>query len=141
MILLGELLVVDRDLLGVGQRVEHEAGAHRLLGGLAGLGVELLARAPLGLQELGELVLVVVEAVDGVVHGAVDLGLDDALGQRHVRGVDDGLEDLVAGLADLLHAAHPAEPLAQVGGQLVERVELAGQLGELVVGRRAAGAP
>ena len=35
--------VVDRDLLGVGQRVEHQPGADRLLGLRAGLGVELLA--------------------------------------------------------------------------------------------------
>ena len=34
---------------------------------------------------------------------------------------------------DLLHVLDPAEPLAQVGAQLVQGVELAGQLGELVV--------
>ena len=46
------------------------------------------------------------------------------------------VEDLVAGLGELLHAPDLPEPGAQVVGQLVERVELAGELGELVVRRR-----
>ena len=69
---LGELLVVDRHLLGVGQRVEHEPHADRLLGVLAGLGVELLAGLAVLLEELGELRLVVVERVDRVVHPRVE---------------------------------------------------------------------
>ena len=131
---LGQLSWSDRHLLGIGQLVEHEPHADRLLGVLAGLGVELLAGLAVLVEELGELLLVVVERVDRVVHARVELGLDDALGQRHLGGVDERVEHLVAGRRELLHLLDAAEAGAQVGGQLVERVELAGQLGELVVG-------
>ena len=100
----------------------------------AGLRVELLAGLALGLQVLGELGLVVVERVDRVVLARLELGLDDGLRQRHLGGVQQRVQHLVPGLHGLLHLLHPAHPLPQVGAQLVEGVELAGQLGELVVG-------
>ena len=99
--------------------------------------VELLARLALRVEELGEALVVVLEGVDGVVEARLDLGGDDALRQRHLGGVDERLEALVARLADLAHALHLAQPGTQVVGQLVEGVELAGELGELVVPRPA----
>jgi hypothetical protein len=63
----------------------------------------------------------------------VDLGLDQGLGHRHVARREQGLEHLVAGLDALLHPLGLLDLLAQVGAELVEGVELAGQLGEVVV--------
>ena len=68
-----------------------------------------------------------------VVLAGVDLGLDRRFGQRHVDDLVQLVDQLVAGLGALLVAAHPGEPLAQIGLQLVEGVELAGRGGELVV--------
>ena len=95
--------VADRDLLGVGQRVQQQPGAHRLLGLGPGLGVELLAGLALPGQELGEPLLVVVEGVHRVVLAGIDLGLDHALRQRHLGGLDQRLEHLVPGLVGLVH--------------------------------------
>src|SRR5215207_1785960 len=130
---LGELLVVDRHLLLLGEGVEDQAGLDVALGLGPDVRVELLARLALGVEELGEPVVVVVKGVHGVVDARLDLGGDDALRQRDVRGVDERVEDLVAGLGDLLHALDLAEPGAQVFRELVEGVELAGELRELVV--------
>ena len=63
----------------------------------------------------------------------VHLVLDDALGHRDIEGVDEVLEDLVAGLQALL------ELLGALGGgvhlclELIESVELRRQLGEVVI--------
>jgi hypothetical protein len=110
------------------------AVADGLLGLLARLGVELLAGLVLRGEELAELVLVVVEGVHRVVGAGLDLGGDDRLRQRHLGVLDELVQETVTGLRGLLHPLGPAQTLAQVLGQLVERVELRGQLGELVVG-------
>jgi hypothetical protein len=52
---------------------------------------------------------------------------------RDLGGLDELLERLVAGRVDLLDLLDLAEPLAQVALELVQGVELARQLGELVV--------
>ena len=49
------------------------------------------------------------------------------------RWLEQRVEHLVPGLGDLLRFLHPADLLGQVGAQLVDGVELAGQLGEVVV--------
>ena len=56
-------------------------------------------------------------------------------------GLEQRLEHLVAGLDALLELLGPLGLRAQVGAQLVEGVELAGQLGEVVVRPRGARAP
>ena len=76
--------------------------------------------------------LVVLQAVLALEVG-VDLGLDDGLGDRHLDGLQQLLEDLVASLDALLEAPRLLDLLHDVGTQLVEGVELGGQLGEVVV--------
>ena len=58
---------------------------------------------------------------------------DDALGQRELDLREQRLEDAVARLDALLQLLHPLDPGADVAAQLVEGVELAGGLGEVVV--------
>ena len=74
------------------------------------------------------------ELVDHGLLAALDLLADDALRRRHLGGRDQLPPAPCPGRR---RAARPActrlTPLAQVGAQLVEGVELAGQLGELVV--------
>ena len=78
--------------------------------------------------------LVVVEAVDRVVQGVVDLGLHDLLRQRHLGLLEQHLQRLVADLLGLLDALHPLHLLGEAVLELVDRVEFACQLGEFVVG-------
>ena len=92
------------------------------------LGLEALAGA---LVDLGA-VLVVLEATLAL-EVAVHLGRDDALGDRHLDLVEDGLEQLVAGRDALGELGVDLGLGGEVGLELVERVELGGQLGELVV--------
>ena len=58
---------------------------------------------------------------------------DHLLGERHLDPLEQALEDGVASRGGLLEALAPAEPLADVGLELLGGVELAGELGELVV--------
>ena len=81
---LGEVLVGDPDLLGIGERVEHELGLDRLLGAAAHLGVDVGLALLLRLQVvlpahagLGQL------PVD-VLLPPVELGLHDGVRQRYV---------------------------------------------------------
>ena len=67
-----------------------------------------------------------------------DLVVDGPLGQRDLDLAEQRLEDLVAGLHALLEPLDAFEPRPQVGSQLVEGVELARRLGEVVVEGRAA---
>src|SRR5690606_36394808 len=88
----------------------------------------------LGLEQLVQLGLVVIELVDRVVQRAVDLGLDGGLGDRDLDGLEENLEDLVADLAGLLDLLDALDALAEVGLELADGVELARELRELVVG-------
>ena len=83
------------------------------------------------LVDLGA-VLVVVEAVLAL-EVLVDLGLDDAVGHGHVDGLEEVLEHLVAGLDALLVLLGLLGLRRDVGAQLLEGVELGGELGEVVV--------
>ena len=121
---LDELGLLDPDLELLGDGVEEELGLQRLAGALLDLGA----------------VLVVVEAVLAL-EVLVHLGLDDAVGHGHVDGLEQVLEHLVAGLDALLVLLGLLGLRGDVGAQLVEGVELGGELGELVVERRAARGP
>ena len=63
----------------------------------------------------------------------VQLVLDELLRQRDVDGVHERLDGLVPGLRGLLELLDPLELLAGVFLQLVQRVELARELREVVV--------
>ena len=106
------------------------------IGALTQVGVELFLGLALRLEESLEQVLVVVHRVDDVVLAIAGLGRDRRLGRVELDVVDQVLEHLVARLRSLAQCLDPSEPGAQVGAQLVDGVELARQLGEVVVGRR-----
>ena len=89
---------------------------------------------PWASSALREGVLVVVELVDRVVHGVVDLRLHDLLGQRDLGLVEQHFEGLVADLLGLLDALDPLDLFLEARLQLVDGVEFACQLGEFVVG-------
>ena len=96
--------------------------------------VEQELRRDLLTRRSGDLgaVLVIVEtvlALEVVRH----LFGDDGLGHRDVELLEEDLEDLVAGLDALLEALGSLDLAAQVGLELVDRVERRRQLGELVV--------
>ena len=114
---LGELVLADLDLLGLGDRVEHDLG-------LEGLGA--------GLGDLGA-VLVVLEAALGL-EVTVHLVLDDAVGDRHVDELDELVDEQVAGLGALAERLVAGDLLREARRELVERVELARDLREVVVG-------
>ena len=63
----------------------------------------------------------------------LDLGLDQGLGQRDLDRLEQLGQDLVPGLRALLELLGALGLRGHVGPQLVDRVELRGQLGELVV--------
>ena len=130
---LGQIVLSDLDLQLVGDGIHQQLGLDRLLRVAAVVGVEFFAAAALLGELLGELLLVVVHTVDGVVQGVVDLGLHHLLRQRHVDLFEQLLDGLVPDLLSLLHPLDLGDLLAQVLAQLVDGVELAGQLGEIVV--------
>jgi hypothetical protein len=70
-----------------------------------------------------------------VLEVALDLGRDQALRQRHLDLGEQRLERVVARLDTLLQLLVAGQPGPQVGLQLVQGVELAGQLREVVVER------
>ncbi len=84
------------------------------------------------LADLGA-VLVVLEATLGL-QVTVHLGLDDAGRDRDLDGLEQLLEQRVAGLDGLGRRLGAGGLVAQVGGELLEGVELARELGEVVVG-------
>ena len=132
--MVGQLLLGDLGLLGLGQLVEEQLGAHGLFGGGAGVGVELLAGGALRLEHAVQHGLVAAELAEQLLQLAVDLLLDDALRQRHLGLLEGRGEDLVADLLGLLALLGVLDLLGQVLAQLVDGVELGGHLGELVVG-------
>ena len=117
----------------LGDRVEDELRAHRLLGALAQLGGELLAGLALRLEVAVEQRVVVAEGVHDVVlaHSTSEVTADSGSGNSTV--AMQVLEQLVPRLRALLEDLDAAQPGTQVGTQFVDGVELAGQLGELVV--------
>jgi len=77
----------------------------------------------------------VAERVDDLVLLALDLLLDDLLRQRDLDLGEQLVEDGVADLVGLLELLGLLDALAEAGAQLLDGVELAGHLGELVVDR------
>ena len=75
----------------------------------------------------------IAELLLDVLATGVELVGDHDLGQRDLDLLQQGLEHGVAGGGGLLEALAAAEALAHVGGELLDGVELGGQLGELVV--------
>ncbi len=61
------------------------------------------------------------------------LGLDEGVGHGDLEGLQELVEHLVAGLDALLEGLAAAGPLGDVGAQLLQRLELRGLLGEVVV--------
>src|SRR5450830_1267558 len=113
-----QLVLVDLDLEVLRERVEQDLVAQRRRGLLPDLDAVLgVVDATLGLQVTRH------------------LGLDDALRDRDLRGGDQLLEELVTRLDGLVRGLDARDLLAQVRGELLEGVELARELGEVVVGR------
>src|SRR5699024_7590325 len=112
-----ELGLADLDILGFGDGIEDELGAQVALGLLGDLGA----------------VLVIIETVLGL-EVTLDLVVDDLGRNGTLEGLDEVLEDLVACLHALVGLLLLAGLLAQVLTQFGDRIELTGQLGEVVVG-------
>ena len=128
-----ELVLVDAELLLGGHLVEEQLSDDRVTDPALEVGLELLLGLALVLEVLLQGDAGVGELLLDVAAAGVELVGDDGLGQRHVDPLEQCLEDGVAGGGRLLEALAAAEPLTHVGGQLVDGVELRGQLGELVV--------
>ena len=132
--MLGELLLADVELLPLDQLVEDELRLDALDRRFLGLGVELLGGLALDLQVLLEgqahlAELVVLE----VVLAGLDLVLEQLLRDGDLDQLEQLLQHTLLGLGGLVVLLHVLEALAAVGAQLLERVELGGELCELVV--------
>ena len=132
--LVAELVVGDLDVLGVGEGVEQQLDLDALGGRLGQLGVDLLLGlllerrgSPPGRRRCAR------AGRPSPACGCSTSSLTTPSGAGTSAASTSCLERLVAGGVELLDLLDPAEPLAQVVAQLVEGVELAGQLGELVV--------
>ena len=115
---LRELVLADLDLLRLDDRVEQDLGAERLLARLGDLGA----------------VLVVLEAVL-VLEVTVHLVVDELRRNGDLDALEQLVDDLVAGLGAL--AERPSslrDLLLEVGLELLDGVELARDLREVVVG-------
>ena len=75
----------------------------------------------------------IAELLLDVLATGVELVGDHDLGERDRDLLQQGLEDRVAGGGGLLEALAATQALAHVGGELLDGVELGGELGELVV--------
>ncbi len=130
---LGQLLLLDGDLLALGQLVEHELGRDRVARGLLQLALELVDGLLLGVEVGLELQALHRELLLDVLAAGLHLGLDQRVGDRHLDQVEDLLHERVAGLGGLLEALAVAQAHADVVLELGDGVELRGHLGELVV--------
>ena len=105
---LGELVLLDGELLLLGERVEDELGLHGLLGALRDLGGELLVGLALALERRTRLST----PADSSWWSRLARGRrprpSRRLGQRDVDELVQLLDELVASLRALLVAAAPA---------------------------------
>src|SRR5918995_3581465 len=132
-VLLGELVRVEP---GLGGALD-DVGGQLLLRHLQFLGPDQLVEdelrsevSPQVLLELGAVAVVTVSVGEVLL----DLCGDDAFRQGNLAGVgEQSVEHLVPSIDRLLEALDPLRSLPQVGAQLVQGVELAGHLCELVV--------
>ncbi len=132
--MLGELLLVDVQLLLVDELVEDELRLDALDRLLGELGVELLGRLALDLEVLLDVQAHLAELVVlQVVLAGLDLVLEQLLGDRDLDQLQQLLQDALLGLRGLVVLLHVLEALAAVGLELVKSVELAGHLREVVV--------
>src|SRR6185312_13777710 len=114
---LGELVLADLDLLLLGDDIQQDLAAEGLLAGLRDLGAVHVVFEP---------VLVLEVTVHLVEH--------ELLRNGDVERLEQFVDDLVARLSALLEDLGLAELLAQICLQLVDGVELARDLGEVIVG-------
>ncbi len=110
---------LDLHLLLLGDRVEQDLRAEGLLAGFGDLGAVRIVFEPALLLEV-----------------AVHLVVDEPLRNRDVDLLEQLVDDLVAGLDALAELLRLGELLAQIAAELADGVELAGDLGEVVIGGR-----
>ena len=135
----GQLILLDADLVVVSHLVEDDLSLEGVEGALLDLSPEVVGVVGLllGLLEvlldrhasLGQLL------ADLLTTG-LKLGVDEGGRQLDVNLGDNFLEDLVTSVGSLVQTGHVLEGGAQVGTHLVDGVELADELGEVVVNGR-----
>ena len=131
---LGEVVLTDLNLKVVGKGIKQQLALDLGFGRSASLGFELVTRRALLGEQLIELGLVVINALDGVLQDTVVLSLHDRLGQRHVDLVEKRIGGGRENLLGLLGTLGGPNLLAELGAQFVDGVEFAGELSELVIG-------
>ena len=130
---LGQFVVIDGDLFGVGDFVEHELGDERVTDTLVEVGIELVDRLFFGFEILLECQSGITELLLDLFATGGDLVADGAVGQGRVDLIEDLLEDGVAGFAGLLDALATGHTFGDIGAKFFDRVEFGGGLRELVV--------
>ena len=130
---LGQLLLLDPDLLLLGDLVEDQLGGDGVTNAALEVCLELLDRLLLVLEVLLEGEAGEAELLLDALTARVELVGDDALRQRDLDLLQEGLENGVTGGRGLLEALAVAEAAADVLLELLDGVELAGELGEVVV--------
>jgi hypothetical protein len=119
--------------LGLGHRLQHQLGADGPLGLGAQVGLHVVAGLPQGLEVLLQVGAHHAQLLGEPVGPVVQLVVDHRLGQGNLDLVEVGLEDPGLQLAGPLRLGRALQALAQVGPELLQGVELAGLLGEVVV--------
>ena len=128
-----QVLLVDADLLLLGDRVEDELRSDGVADATLEVGLELLRRLALVLEVLLHGQTGIHQLLLDVLATGVELIGDHRLGQRDLDLLEQGFEDGVTRGDGLLEALAATEALLDVSDQLVDGVELGGQLGELLV--------
>ena len=128
-----ELVLLDADLLGLGDLVEQELRGHRVADPLLELGLELVDGLLLVVEVLLHRHAGVHQLLLDLLAATGELLGHDALGERDLGGVEQLLEHGVAGGSGLLEALAALEAGGDVLAQLLDGVELRGGLGEVVV--------
>ena len=95
--------------------------------------VEPIAVPALDLEHLIEREPVPAGVLFGMMHAVRRLVLDQRVGEIHVDGVHQGLEDPIADHALDLALLHLADLLAEIRAERIHRVELGGRLRERVI--------
>src|SRR6266540_1130742 len=128
-----DLLLGGAHALDGGDRLQHELGFYRTLRLGAEVGLELLGARLRAVHVLVERDAHHAELLGETACAVLQLLVDQRLGQWHVDLAEIGLQHSGLQLGADLAGGGLGEALAQVGLELVERVELARLLGEVVV--------